>query len=277
MTRVRCVQANVAFGDPTANTAAALEQIALAQADRVEVLVFPECFLTGYVVGSQDEAEALALPAVRAGTLLSEPGPCLGAIERAAAEADLAVVVGFAGKDDEGLYNGAAVMGAGMPASVYSKAHLPLLGFDRFAAPGRSLPVFDTPFGKLGVLVCFDLRIPEAARTLALRGAELVVLPTNWPEGAEATPTHYAPTRASENRVFLATCNRVGEERGVRFIGESAVHGVDGARLAYAGREEGTITVDVDLALARDKRRVVVPGVYETDTFATRQPAIYER
>jgi predicted amidohydrolase len=187
------------------------------------------------------------------------------------------VVVGFAGKDDGGLYNGAALLVPRQRGRLYAKAHLPFLGFDRFANPGDALPVFPTPWGHVGILVCFDLRIPEAARTLALRGAELIVLPTNWPEGSERTPATYAPTRASENRVFLATCNRVGVENGIRFFGGSAIHSVDGSSVVAAGSEECSITAELDLALARDKRRVVVPGVFETDTFATRQPAIYER
>jgi predicted amidohydrolase len=275
--RVRCTQSEVAYQDPGANVAFAERELEDARADGVQLLVLPECFLTGYSADDVDTARRLAIPVGRGpGGTLSELGPHLARLQAAVEEAGAGLVVGFAGSDSGGLYNGAALLVPGRPPRAYCKTHLPLLGFDRFASPGGSLPVFDTPWAKLGILVCFDLRIPEAMRTLALRGAELVVLPTNWPRGAEATPAHYAPTRASENRVFLATCNRVGTEGSFEFIGQSAVHGVEGELLAQAGDGPCRITADIEPARARDKTRVVVPGVYETDTFATRRPSLYE-
>ena len=71
----------------------------------------------------------------------------------------------------------------------YRKSHLPFLGVDRFVAPGDELPVFDTPIGRIGLEICYDLRFPEVTPTLALAGAEIVCLPTNWPMAAAATPS----------------------------------------------------------------------------------------
>lgn len=277
MTRVGCAQLAVVEGDTRANLDRAMGALREAERAKLQVLVLPECFLTGYVVQSEEEAAALALSVDRGleGSFESL-GPHLAALEEGASRAGIVTIVGFAGHDADGLYNAAAVLDPDRAPRCYTKTHLPWLGFDRFSKPGRDLPVFETSQGRIGVAICFDLRIPEVCRTLALRGAELIALPTNWPKGADRTPLHYVPTRASENRVFLATCNRCGEHGGVEFIGQSAIHGPDGEQLAHMDREEGLIWADLDLTAARSKTRVVIPGEYETDTFATRQPGIYE-
>lgn len=277
MTRVGCYQLPVAEGEVQENLARAKAAIRDAAAQGVQVLVLPECFLTGYVSGSEEEAHALALDVGRGDEgILESPGPVLSALQRVVEETGVVTIAGYAGRDAGGLYNAAALLEPGRPLRYYAKTHLPVLGFDRFALPGSSLPVFETAHGRIGLVICFDLRIPEACRTLAFRGADLIVLPTNWPKGADLTPLHYAPTRASENRVFLATCNRCGAHRGVEFIGQSAIHALEGERLAYMDREAGLIWADLDLPSARMKTRVVIPGEYETDTFATMRPEIYE-
>ncbi|MGE0002362.1 MAG: carbon-nitrogen hydrolase family protein [Fimbriimonadaceae bacterium] len=276
MTRVGCYQLPVTEGKVEENLARAGSAIRDAAAQSIQVLVLPECFLTGFLCASEDEAHALALDVGRGDEgMLVSPGPVLSALQRVVEDMGVVTIVGYAGRDSGGLYNAAALLEPGRPPRYYAKTHLPVLGFDRFARPGSSLPVFETAHGRIGIVICFDLRIPEASRTLALRGADLIVLPTNWPKGADLTPLHYAPTRASENRVFLATCNRCGGHGGVEFIGQSAIHALEGERLASMDREAGLIWADLDLPSARRKTRVVIPGEYETDTFATRQPEIY--
>ena len=172
----------------------------------------------------------------------------------------LPLVVGFAENANGTLHNAAALFEPGVAARYYRRSHLPDLGYDKFVQAGHELGVFDTRVGKIGLLICFDLRIPEAARVLALQGAELIVLPTNWPEGAEISAEHVAIARAAENRVFVATCDRVGEEHGFRFIGRSKIIHPTGLVLAAAGADEETIVADVDLAEARQKRSIGIPG-----------------
>jgi predicted amidohydrolase len=89
------------------------------------------------------------------------------------------------------------------------------------------------------------------------------------------TPAHVAPARALENRVFVATCNRVGTENGTRFIGKSGIYDVIGRTLVSAGDGEETIRAEIDLSLARQKRTVIRPGEYELDVMGSRRPELY--
>jgi predicted amidohydrolase len=147
---------------------------------------------------------------------------------------------------------------------------------DRFATPGEELVVWDTAFGKVGPLICFDLRPPEATRTLALRGAQLIVLPTNWPEGAEVSAEHTAISRAYENRVFVVTCNRVGTENGFRFIGKSKIIHASGRVLAAGESLEVVLVAEIELKEAVEKRVVNIPGSYEVEVFRCRRPNLYQ-
>ena len=274
--RTACFQMDVAFGDPDANARRVSDRIAEAASMGVSLAVFPEAVLTGYCVEACEAAQAVALQ-VREGPgheVVSAPEPVL-AVRDACERHGVHAVFGFAGRDDAQLYNGAILAEPDGRMRLFRKVHLPELGLDKFVAPGNDLPVFETALGRIGILVCFDLRVPEAARVLALRGADLIVLPTNWPEGADFAADFMAPVRAAENKVFLAACNRVGEEGGFRFIGKSGIYGVGGQTLAKAGDGEETILADLDLSLARNKRNVVIPGRYESTVFSCRRPDLY--
>jgi len=179
------------------------------------------------------------------------------------------------GVGQKGHSNGAVLFLPDGKMHRYVKTHLPELGLDKFVVTGSDLPVFDTSIGRIGIAICFDLRPPEPIRVLALKGAELIVLPTNWPEGADFAPAHMAAVRANEIRVFLAACDRVGMENGFRFIGKSGIWDVAGKCLASAGDGEETIVADVDLAQAREKRVRIIPGKYETTILESRRPELY--
>lgn len=255
MIRLACVQTDVVHGDPEANLAAVLAH--LERLPDADLVVFPECAITGYAAADLDEARRMAV----------EPSfldPLRGK----------SVLVGALQREGEKVHNVATLFLPDGTRHEYRKTHLPFMGADRFCHPGNRLEPVDTPWGRIGILVCFDLRFPEPARTLALRGAEIIVVPTNWPQGADVSADHICIARAAENRVFVATCNRVGEERGFRFIGRSKIVGIDGAVLAAAEGGEETLVADLHLAQARQKRRIVTPGEYETDCFA-RRPELY--
>lgn len=265
--RLACLQIDVAFRDPIANADRLAVHLTDLARRGVSLAVFPEAFLTGYVVGSPEDARSLAIPADH---------EAINICRRAVNETGVAAVFGFAEVEGEKLYNTALMMIPGEPDRRYRKTHLPHLGYDRFTLPGNDLPVFDTPWGRIGVLICYDLRPPEPMRTLALQDADLVVLPTNWPVGAETAAKPVSLVRAIENRVFLATCNRVGTEEGTTFIGLSKIIDPKGNVLAEAGAEESILVADLNLQQAREKVIVNIPGEYEMDLWGSRQPQLYE-
>jgi predicted amidohydrolase len=130
----------------------------------------------------------------------------------------------------------------------------------------------------VGVLVCYDLRFPEASRVLGLDGADLIALPTNWPVGVEFHPELFAPARAAENHCYLLACDRVGTERGTTFLGRSILVDYDGKRLATASDVDPALLVgEVDAAAARATHVRLRPGEHEWDTIADRRPGLYER
>lgn len=264
MTPVAVVQ----FAPKLGNVPHNLERIA-SGIDEAEtsLVVFPECALTGYGFDSRGEADRVAEPV---------PGPSTERIAAACRKADRWAVVGLLERDGDRLFNAAAVIGPPGLASVYRKMHLPFLGVDRFATPGdRGFPVFDLPFGRIGVLICYDFGFPEASRVLKLAGAQAIVVPTNWPEKAEVWCDLAPFVRAQEHHVNVVTANRVGEEAGFRFLGRSRILDYAARPLAEAGAGETVIRAELDLAGADANRVVFSPGRYEVDRIAHRRPEHY--
>jgi len=235
-----------------------------------KLVVFPECALSGYVFEDLDEA-CMASERV--------PGPSTDAIAAVCKELSVYAVGGMLEDAGEAIYNSAVLCGPEGLIGVYRKTHLPFLGVDKLTALGPDpYRVFETGIGRIGMLICYDLRFPEAARCLALEGADIIALPTNWPQGADFSPDYMVPTRAMENRVFLVAVNRAGEERGAKFIGKSQIVDPSGQRLVMAQTTDETIiTATFDPTLAREKRLIIAPGVFEMDTVGDRRPELYRR
>src|SRR5262249_33693261 len=161
------------------------------------------------------------------------------------------------------LFNACALVGPHGVAGSYRKIHLPCLGVDRFVTPGdRPFAVHDLGGLRIGINICYDGSFPEAGRVLTLLGADLVVLPTNWPPGAAKTAEYLVPARALENHIYYLAVNRVGEERGFRFIGGSRLAGCNGDLLARAQEGEEILYAEIDPLQARQKRIIHIPGQY---------------
>lgn len=254
------------LGEPERNLETCLARLEEAAAAGAKLLVLPECAIPGYMFDSAEEALPFAEEI---------PGPSTEALERACRTLDVHAVCGLLERDGDALRNAAVLVGPDGLVGTYRKTHLPFLGVDRFVAPGDELPVYDTPLGRIGVEICYDLRFPEVTRTLALRGAELVAHPTNFPMAAKIQTELITVARAAENRIYLLTANRVGKERWGEFCGWSQIVDPYGKRLAEAGEtEEALLVADVDLEKARDKD-YVVPGEYELYLFGDRRPELY--
>jgi predicted amidohydrolase len=185
--------------------------------------------------------------------------------------------VGLLEIDRDKCYNALAFFGPEGIIGKYRKIHLPYLGIDRYATPGdKPLKVYTTEIGKIGLNICFDVRLPESARVMALMGAEVIVLPTNWPSGAEAIPKYIINARAYENRVNYVAVNRVGVERGFRFIGRSKIVDYAGQTLAEASAvNEEIIYAQLDLKGAQEKHVTIIPGKFELPLFEARRPEFY--
>jgi predicted amidohydrolase len=268
-TKIACVQMDVAIGEVKANRSSIVERLRTAAKQGAELVIFPECALTGYCFDSLDEAAPFAEPI---------DGPSSDAIVEACRETGAHAIVGFIEKDGSNFYNAALLAGPSGIIGGYRKVHLPFLGVDRFLTPGdKPFHVFDLPFGRIGINICYDASFPEAARALKLLGAELIVLPTNWPAGAWRTAEFIINARACENHVNFAAVNRCGVERGWEFIGRSKVVDYNGDTLGEASREgEEMLIIEVDLQEANKNKIVNVAGSYEIDRLADRRPEFYE-
>lgn len=244
-----------------ANLASATRLVSQIGAD---VYLLPELFPSGYTFVSPDEVVATAEPATH--------GPTLEKLAALARERQAWIVYGFAEAADGRFYNSANVVSPCGHELTYRKIHL--FGREKlFFTPGDApAPVWETPWGRCGLMVCYDWLFPEIARSLALRGAELLLQPANlvMPHCPQAMIT-----RSLENRIFTATCDRVGSETNGpvthRFIGQSQIVSPRGEILCrLSGDREETAVLEIDLDQARSKR------INEAnDLFADRQPELY--
>jgi predicted amidohydrolase len=266
---IAAVQIDCRLGDTTYNLSVIRAKLREAAGRGAQLVVFPECALTGYAFGSRAEAWPFA-------ELL--PGPATDVLAAECRELNVWAAVGLLERSTDGaMYNACALVGPAGLLATYRKAHLPYLGVDRFTTPGdRPFAVHDLGGLRVGMLICYDDSFPEAARCLTLLGADIVLLPTNWPSGAAAVAKFLVPARALENHVYYAAVNRVGEEGGFRFIGRSRITGPDGETLAAAEHDkEAILQASVDPAAARAKYLVRVPGFYELHRLADRRPDLY--
>src|ERR1043166_8098403 len=268
-TNIACAQIDCRLGDPKTNREKIVATIHAAAERDAQLVIFPECSLTGYAFNSLDEAIPLAEKI---------DGPSAEIIAEACRETKTYGIVGFIEADGGKFYNAAMLVGPDGVAGSYRKVHLPYIGIDRFLTPGdRPFQIFDLPFGKVGVNICYDISFPEPARVLKLMGAELIASITNWPTAAWRSPQFVANTRALENHVFYAAVDRVGRERGWDFIGRSKVIDCNGDTLAEASADaEELLVVPLELADANNNRIVNVAGAYEVDRVKDRRPQFYE-
>jgi predicted amidohydrolase len=266
--KIAGVQMDVALGDVETNLNRITDFVRQTAAHGAGLTIFPECAVTGYCFDSLLEGRRLAEPI---------PGPATEQIASLCAELQHHVVLGLLEADGHRVFNAAVLVGPKGVVGSYRKVHLPYLGIDMHTTPGdRPFAVHEIRGMRVGMNICYDVGFPEAARCLALLGADLIVLPTNWPPGAECMATMSIATRAMENAVYYAAINRVGTERGFRFIGRSSICAPDGTVLAAsAGTGEELLFAEVDVALSRRKHIIRVPDRHEIDRFADRRPEMY--
>jgi beta-ureidopropionase len=252
--RVGFVQNNAKLLDVEGNVDRAFRLIGNKRAD---LFVLPELFNTGYNFRNRHEVERVAEPI--------PGGPTTQTLMDLSRKQGSTIVAGIAERRGQSLYNSAAVVKDGKYLGTFRKVHL-FWNEKKFFKPGNEFKVF----GKVGVMVCFDWYFPEATRTLMLKGAEIIAHPSNLvlPHCPESMRI-----RALENKVFAVTADRVGTERGLRFIGMSEIVTPRGDILYRASTTKEECAVrNVDLRLARDKS--VTPF---NDVLKDRTPRAYAR
>lgn len=266
------VQMEPKIGELDANRSTIVKHLQSAAARGAKLIVFPECAVTGY--GFASRVEALA----HAETI---DGPSYQTLFAQCSKLGVFTIYGFLERDEDRLFNALAFVGPEGLVGSYRKVHLPYIGVDRFADLG------DRPFAvqeitiddqslRVGMHICYDGGFPESGRVLTLLGADLLVLPTNWPTHAECAAEHMIATRAMENVVYCMAVNRIGEERGFRFIGHSSIADPTGNIMVQLGPEKvATFHVAIDPTLARTKRLIRVAGLHEVDRIRDRRPEFY--
>lgn len=254
--RLAVAQCRPALGDTAANLALA-DGLLASLHGRADLVVLPEMFVTGYRVGG------------RLADLAEPPdGPAVHALSALARRYELVVVAGFPERDGGDVYNSACVVDSdGSLAGVYRKTHL-FADEVRCFRSGTAIEPVNTSLGRLGVLICYDVEFPEVARTLALRGAELLIVPTANMAPYLPQQRTFARARAMENSLPLALANQVGDDSVHAFVGGSCVVSRDGDVLGEAdGCAESTVVAEVVAGRA---------GVgVEVDYLRHRRPELY--
>jgi len=266
--KIAGVQMEPKILDKKANLERCLELIELSARKGSRLIVLPECTLTGYCFSSLKEALPVAEPI---------PGFSTEKLMATCRELNVYVVIGLLEKGGDKCYNTAVLLGPEGLVGKHRELHLPYLGVDRFINHGDlPLTVYDTDVGRIGIGICYDLMFAEHSRVLALQGADILVFPANWPETGTVYPDYIVPTRAIENRVFCVAVNRVGKERGTKFLGRSKIAHWFGRSLAEGkDNEEDILYAEVKPAEARQKHFIIEQGKHEVDFINDRRPDFY--
>lgn len=246
--KVACIQMEPAVGEKQRNVDRSIDMIEKAAADGAQLVVLPELCNSGYVFNSVEEARGLAEPI--------PGGPTVDAWSTVAAKHGLHLVAGIDEVDGDRLYNSSVVIGPEGYIGTFRKVHL-WNQENRFFTPGNlGFPVFDTPLGRLATAICYDGWFPETFREYALKGVDIVCVPTNWVpingqrEDREAMANILIMGAAHSNSVFIACADRVGVERNQPFIGQSLIVSYTGWPLAgpASSQREEIIAAELDLS-----------------------------
>ena len=268
---IAACQLDLAVGERDGNARAAETAVREAASRGANLIVLPELSDTGYVFASPAEARALAAPAAAS--------PALRHWRDLASDHGVVIAGGFCELGGDGnLYNSAAFVDRTGTRAVYRKAHLWDTEKLVFTPGAAAPPVIDFPFGRAGLMICYDLEFPEWVRLAALGGCDIIAAPVNWPALAQAPPGERAAevvraqANASVNGVFVAVADRCGRERGVCWVGGTVIVGPDGYPLAGPAEpgRAAVLTAACDLARARDKKISD-----RNDIVADRRPALY--
>ncbi len=247
MSIVAICQIDLELGRLESNLDKARDYIVSAAEERAGLIVFPELTLTGYQFQDDSEIENLAM---------NQDDDRLNDLNNFCFQHGTMAIIGFIEQEKGCYYNTVAIFGQGPDILRYRKIHLAPLGIDRYMNRGNlGFPVFDTCLGKIGMNICYDQLFPESARSLAVQGAQIIVVPTSEIMAQQEIADIVCRTRAYENRVFYLWANRIGNEQDSIYTGSSRIIDPLGQIVALAGaHEEEIIYCEIEPAVADDKR-----------------------
>ncbi|CDQ11988.1 N-carbamoylputrescine amidase [Acidithiobacillus ferrivorans] len=264
-------------GDEADNIAKALRQVTSAADAGAQIILLQELFSTPYFCKDQNP-DFLLLAQPR------ETHPALLAMQKLARQREVVLPVSFFERANNALFNSLVVFDAdGSDLGLYRKAHIPDgPGYQEkfYFSPGDTeFRVFDSRYGRLGVAICWDQWFPEAARVMALQGAEILLYPTaigSEPQAPEINSrghwTRVMQGHAAANLVPVVAANRVGREIGreseITFYGGSFISDATGALIVHAEQEETILYADFDLQALAAQR-------LEWGLFRDRRPELY--
>ncbi|MDP2859280.1 MAG: nitrilase-related carbon-nitrogen hydrolase [Bacillota bacterium] len=237
--KVAVAQFDASLGRVDENMLVIRSLVTEAASRGARLVVLPEMATTGYLFRDRAEALPCAEPV---------PGPCTERLASLCRERSIYIVAGLLEVDASSgfLYNTAVLAGPDGYVGKYRKTH-PFFADTRWAVDGdMGFPVYNLPFGRVGIMVCMDVSYFEVARMLSVAGAQIIAFPLN---SRQPAPAEQWSVRAVENSVYLLAANRTGFERGTRFSGGSAVLAPDGKVLVSLGDEAGVVISELDTSL----------------------------
>jgi len=228
------VQFNITLGEIEPNLQQVRDALAVLAAEGVRLVVLPEMWATGFAYKDLNRLAA------HTGELVEE-------IASLSAQHSMVIVGSLPEPHDDKVYNTAFILDNGQIKGRYRKIHLfSLMQEDRSFDSGNSWLLTDTSVGRIGVFICYDLRFPELARRLAVEGAEILVVPGEWPKPRQEHWRTLLRARAIENQLFVVAANCCGVVGKLDFFGMSMLIDPKGEVLAEAGYEPQNITAVLD-------------------------------
>ena len=239
------IQFNVKQGDVDANLAYVREALPRAAGQGANLVVLPEMWSSGFSYKNLNEL-ALRTEGIAAELL------------QLSARHKLVIVGSLPEPNGDKVFNTVYVADNGSLAGVYRKIHLfSLLGEDRAFSGGDQWLLAETSIGRIGVIICYDLRFPELSRRLALEGAQVICVPAQWPKPRHEHWRTLLRARAMENQLFIVACNACGIIGKLDFFGMSMIIDPKGELLTEAGEGQGEIFASLDMRVMTDWREQI--------------------
>jgi N-carbamoylputrescine amidase len=269
---VACIQMEPVIGDKPRNVSRSAGLIRSAAEHGADLVVLPELANTGYVFRDRQEAVDLAEPV---------PGGETTAVwSELASRHQLTIVAGIAERDGATLFNSAAIVGPNGYLGRFRKVHL--WGDEKkiFAGGDLGFPVYQAPFGRVAIAICYDVWFPETFRAAAFQQADILCVPTNWvpmpgqPSDRQAMANTLVMAGAHSNNLVVACADRVGIERGQPFEGQSLIVDRRGWPIAGPASRQHEEILFAEVDLDPGSRRGVSA---DNDVLQDRRPDVYAK